>query len=474
MRYLFLLLLLIPTYCSLQTKISIRSNVTNTVQRVVSTIYPTSSNPYWMLGATTWTWNGRPGTERMFFKLDIPELPMCSEIIDARLNLWAALEINPSLGIPGQPTYGSNNAAKIFRVAEPWDSNNVSWVNFPRIDANDFIILSQSVSTAQDYLNLDATKMVQNMVALGNYGMLFKMDNETTPFNSMMFYHEKAILENKRPLLEITYRMSSAGPKAIISTDKLEYCIGENINFTYNSTSQISNYSWFLNNKYISNNQAGQITATTIGDNKLTLYYFNGCNNDSANLTIKIVDKKQVTILDSICPGQILNYRGLTIATPGIYTKIVTSPNSCDSAFTFIISLKKDCKKCLIEINKIDSICEGDSYSFQGNTILSPGVYSKSIKNSIGCDTTYNLELKLKSNCIKCKVQFPNTFSPNNDNVNDFFIPFIDCDLNSSDIKSYTVKIYNRWGQMVFQYNETSTGWDGRYKNSNPVIDTYI
>jgi gliding motility-associated-like protein len=474
MRYLILLLLLIPTYCSLQTKISIRSNVTNTVQRVISTINPNSSNPYWMIGATTWTWNGLPGTQRMFFKLDIPELPMCSEIIDARLSLWAALEINPSLGIPGQPTYGSNNAAKIFRVAEPWDSNTVSWFNSPSLDPIDFIVLSQSVTPAQDYLNLDVTKMVQKMVTSGNHGMLFKMDNEITPFNSMMFYHEKAFPENKRPLLEITYVSNGAGSKATISTDKTEYCIGEKINFTFNSTAQISSYSWFLNNKYISNNKSDQTTATTIGNNKLTLYYFNGCISDSANFIIKVIDKKQATILDSLCPGQTLKYYDLTIDSPGIYSTVVRSTNSCDTSFTIIVSLKKDCKKCFVEVNTIDSICEGETYFFQGNTLLSPGVYSKSIKNFIGCDTTYTLELKLKSNCEKCNIQFPNIFSPNNDNINDYFIPFIDCTLDNSDIKSYNVKVYNRWGQKVAHFDEKSKGWDGKFKNGDPILDTYI
>ncbi len=586
MRYLILLLILIPTYCSLQTKISIRSNITNTVQRVVSTINPNSSNPYWMIGATTWTWDRLPGTQRMFFKLNIPELPMCSEIIDARLSLWAALEINPPLGKPGQPTYGSNNAAKIFRVAEPWDSNTVSWVNSPNIDPNDFIVLSQSVTTAQDYLNLDATKMVQKMVNSGNYGMLFRMDNEISPLNSMMFYHEKAFPENKRPLLEITYITNGIGDKATILTNKSEYCIGEKVNFSFSSPSQLSSYSWFLNNKYISNNQSDQITVTTLGDNKLTLYYFNGCISDSVNFMIKVVDKKQAIVLDSLCPGQTLKYYNLIIDSPGIYSTVVRSTNSCDTSITIVVSLKKDCKKCVIEINAIDSICEnqtydfkgttllnpgtysktvksinscdtifnlvlllkrdckkcvieinaidsicenqtydfkgitllspgtysktvksinscdtifnlvlllkrdckkcvievntidsiceGDTYFFQGNTLLSPGVYSKSIKNFIGCDTTYTLELKLKSNCEKCNIQFPNIFSPNNDNINDYFIPFIDCTLDNSDIKSYNVKVYNRWGQKVAHFDEKSKGWDGKFNNSDPILDTYI
>ncbi len=642
MRYFFLFLIIFPEISFSQTKISIRADVTNSVQRRTTNIKPNGVSPHWYVGASNWTWNNVPGVERIYFYMNIPTLPKCSEIIDARLSLWAGVELDPPIGIPGKPTYGSDNATKIFRVSEPWDTNTITWFNSPNIDPNDYIELSQSISTAQDYLNLDATKMVQNMATSGNYGIVFIMDNEKFPYNSMLFYHEKAVNYTKRPLLEITYLENSNGNKATITTNKTEYCIGEKINFTFNSASQISSYSWFLNNRYISNNQSDQITATTLGDNKLTLYYYNGCISDSASFIIKIVDKKQVTILDSLCPGHTLKYYDLTIDSPGIYSTLVRSTNSCDTTITIIVSLKKDCEKCVVEINSIDSICEnevydfkgtkllspgtysktvksnnlcdtlfnlilllkkdcekcvieinsidsicenevydfkgtkllspgtysktvksnnlcdtlfnlilllkkdcekcvieinsidsicenqvydfkgttilspgtyskivksvnacdtlfnlvlllkkdcekcvvivntidsiceGETYFFQGNTLLSPGVYSKSIKNSIGCDTTYTLEIKLKSICSNCNVVFPNTFSPNNDNVNDFFTPYIDCKSIPYDIKAYTVKIYNRWGQMVFQYNESSTGWDGRYKNSDPVIDTYI
>jgi gliding motility-associated-like protein len=474
MRYFILFLIIFPAIAYSQTKISIRADVTNSYQRRTTNIAPNSVAPHWYVGAQTWTWNGVPGTERIYLVMNIPKLPDCSEVIDARLSLWAAHVISPSIGLPGQPTYGSNNAGKILRVSEPWDTNTITWLNSPKVDLTDFIELSQSVTSTQDYLNLDATKLVQNMLTSGNYGMLFKLDNETTPYNSLFFYHEKSTLENRRPLLEITYVTNGAGSKATISTDKTEYCIGEKINFTFNSTAQISSYSWFLNNKYVSNNKSDQTTATTIGNNKLTLYYFNGCISDSANFIIKVVDKKQATILDSLCPGQTLKYYDLTIDSPGIYSTVVRSTNSCDTSFTIIVSLKKDCKKCVIEVNTIDSICEGETYFFQGNTLLSPGVYSKSIKNFIGCDTTYTLELKLKSNCEKCNIQFPNIFSPNNDNINDYFIPFIDCTLDNSDIKSYNVKVYNRWGQKVAHFDEKSKGWDGKFKNGDPILDTYI
>jgi len=51
----------------------------------------------------------------------------------------------------------------------------------------------------------------------------------------------------------------------------------------------------------------------------------------------------------------------------------------------------------------------------------------------------------------------PNVFSPNNDGINDEFKPL------GKDIKSYRLRIYDRWGKEVFSKRETA--WDGRSKD---------
>jgi gliding motility-associated-like protein len=52
----------------------------------------------------------------------------------------------------------------------------------------------------------------------------------------------------------------------------------------------------------------------------------------------------------------------------------------------------------------------------------------------------------------------PNAFSPNGDGVNDAFRVF------GEDILSLDLRIYDRWGTLLFQTNDPSQGWDGRYK----------
>ncbi|MBX9784471.1 MAG: gliding motility-associated C-terminal domain-containing protein [Chitinophagaceae bacterium] len=67
----------------------------------------------------------------------------------------------------------------------------------------------------------------------------------------------------------------------------------------------------------------------------------------------------------------------------------------------------------------------------------------------------------------------PNAFSPNGDGINDSFEikPFIN---PNTVIHSFLIRIYNRWGQLVFESNSVFKSWDGTTKKGNKVpADTY-
>lgn len=63
--------------------------------------------------------------------------------------------------------------------------------------------------------------------------------------------------------------------------------------------------------------------------------------------------------------------------------------------------------------------------------------------------------------------QVPNAFTPNNDGVNDVFFPV------SERIKSYTLSVYNRWGEKVFYSEDPSIAWDGTFQGLPASSDTY-
>jgi gliding motility-associated-like protein len=57
-------------------------------------------------------------------------------------------------------------------------------------------------------------------------------------------------------------------------------------------------------------------------------------------------------------------------------------------------------------------------------------------------------------------VFVPNTFTPDGDEHNQEFVPTV---IPGFQMFSYSMKIYNRWGEQVFESNNIDFGWDGSY-----------
>jgi len=62
--------------------------------------------------------------------------------------------------------------------------------------------------------------------------------------------------------------------------------------------------------------------------------------------------------------------------------------------------------------------------------------------------------------------KLPNVFSPNNDGVNDMYISH-----NPNNyVKQVDMKIFNRWGKIVFQTSDANINWDGRDKETKKFV----
>lgn len=64
-------------------------------------------------------------------------------------------------------------------------------------------------------------------------------------------------------------------------------------------------------------------------------------------------------------------------------------------------------------------------------------------------------------------IDVPNAFSPNGDGVNDILF------LEGFGVSELEFKIYNRWGELVFESTSLDDGWDGRYKGTDQEMEVY-
>jgi gliding motility-associated-like protein len=97
--------------------------------------------------------------------------------------------------------------------------------------------------------------------------------------------------------------------------------------------------------------------------------------------------------------------------------------------------------------------------------ISTGGIYSETGYNDCGSSSdTISVAV---SPCQKCLV-VPSAFTPNHDGENDVFKAIPLCTL-----KEYEVKIYNRWGQLVYSSGDVTSSWDGTYNGVAQNIDVY-
>ena len=64
-------------------------------------------------------------------------------------------------------------------------------------------------------------------------------------------------------------------------------------------------------------------------------------------------------------------------------------------------------------------------------------------------------------------LEAPTAFTPNGDGSNDVF------KFEQKNIGNIDLKIFNRWGKIVFSTTDVNEGWDGRVNGQMQNIDTY-
>ncbi len=98
------------------------------------------------------------------------------------------------------------------------------------------------------------------------------------------------------------------------------------------------------------------------------------------------------------------------------------------------------------------------------------GLFSIALSNE--CGMAEDLILIEYDDCED--IFFPNVFSPNNDGINDVFIPF-----DGGDVETITVlQVYDRWGSLVyeaqnFKPNDFGMGWNGEIGGEDAPAGVY-
>ncbi|HEV3411178.1 MAG TPA: gliding motility-associated C-terminal domain-containing protein [Puia sp.] len=86
--------------------------------------------------------------------------------------------------------------------------------------------------------------------------------------------------------------------------------------------------------------------------------------------------------------------------------------------------------------------------------------------DSLGCTDTATQVVDVLKTCF---IAVPGAFTPNGDGVNDYLYP-----LNALKAVDLQFKVYNRWGQLVFETTDWLKRWDGTIGGSRAPAGAYV
>ena len=105
-----------------------------------------------------------------------------------------------------------------------------------------------------------------------------------------------------------------------------------------------------------------------------------------------------------------------------------------------------------------------NSHTFDTNLVSEYGI-SQIVKVQTADSVIQSNELILPFEHI---VYIPDAFTPNDDGLNDRL------ELFGLPTEKFSLKIFNKWGEMVFETNDQNKMWDGRLKNRHIVEGVYV
>ena len=271
-------------------------------------------------------------------------------------------------------------------------------------------------------------------------------------------------------------------------------------------------YAWSSNNGSIvdtANNEIELKFNTIVGSHNISINAINQCGSSSAikNVQVKAYPNVNAGIDTVVCintsimlstptgtgyayswsngTSNVSSSSSVTV-TPSVSTNYiisVTGPGGCN---------KKDSVTVLVQTPSqavyADSTCPNGDFPILlstdsiGNYSWNTGAVTPQI--SVVDTGTYTLTVNFQDavcpriitfNVLPdpCPIDlaFPNVFSPNSDGYNDFFSPIAPGEFDVYSIEKFNIKIYNRWGELLYESIDHFFKWNGTNSKGKSLSD---
>jgi len=107
-----------------------------------------------------------------------------------------------------------------------------------------------------------------------------------------------------------------------------------------------------------------------------------------------------------------------------------------------------------------------DGSTLPSLSVFGEGTYWVKVTDAYGCEGSDTVSLVI----CPAALFVPTAFSPNSDGLNDVFrAKYSDID----PLQNYSIQIYNRWGQLLFEGKDINDSWDGYFNGKECPAGVY-
>ena len=226
----------------------------------------------------------------------------------------------------------------------------------------------------------------------------------------------------------------------LISADKMFFCDGDSavLNSTFSTGIQ-----WFRDGIAITGAISARYVAKQGGTYAALAINNNGCRSPfSEALSIKMVDLPVTPIL---------TIKG-------------TSQFCADESRLLQVNVPNG-----LTVNWYKNGTLINAYSKDTLRVNTAAEYTVKFLNSSGCLSLVSNKIVTEIGCNTTGIYIADVFTPNGDGINDIIKPVC---VGIAKFKFF--KIYNRWGNILFESTDEGKGWDGRFRSQVQPADSYI
>jgi len=191
----------------------------------------------------------------------------------------------------------------------------------------------------------------------------------------------------------ITVNIIPLPSNAGVISGNTNLCSGqENIIYSLPSINNATTYNWNLFPGATGTSEANSISvdySASAVSGTITVSGHNLCGDGAASaIDVTLNPSYYFTENKSVCNGETCHWQGKDYSKAGTYTAYYSSINDCDSIYTLHLYVSPD-----YSFSENYSICNGETYHWQGKDYSKAGTYTAYYNSINGCDSIYTLHL---------------------------------------------------------------------------------